>query len=100
MTAMMRRDPEGIEIQTLNHMVDLAGARLLEIGAGDGRMIWQYAASAAQVFGVDTSREQTAQALRDRPQSLAHKVHLVEAQGEALPFVDKAFDGAIFAWSF
>ena len=96
----MRQDPEEVEKKYLNRMVDLAGARILEIGAGDGRMIWQYAACAAQVFGVDPSREQTAKALCDRPQLLAGKVHLMAAEGEALPFVDHAFDGAIFAWSF
>lgn len=96
----MRRDPEEIEKRYLSQMAELTGARVLEIGCGDGRLIWQYATSTSKVFGVDPNCSRIAEAARSRPKSIAGKVHLSVAEGEALSFVDKSFDGAIFAWSF
>jgi ubiquinone/menaquinone biosynthesis C-methylase UbiE len=95
----MRLDPEGIERSYLHQMGELSDARVLEVGSGDGRSIWQYAAATANVVGVDPDIATISEAVRDYPAPIADKAHFAVAQCEALPFVDKAFDGAIFAWS-
>jgi len=49
----MERDPEEVEIRILHEYADLAGTRVLEIGCGEGRLVWRYAATARQVGGLD-----------------------------------------------
>jgi cyclopropane fatty-acyl-phospholipid synthase-like methyltransferase len=44
----VRTDPEGNETDTLFDLVDLGGAHVLEIGAGDGRLTWRYAHRASR----------------------------------------------------
>ena len=95
----MRLDPEGIERGYLHQMGALTDARVLEVGSGDGRSIWQYAAAASNVVGVDPDYARIAGAVRARPESLAGKTHFAVAQCETLPFIDKSLEGAIFAWS-
>src|SRR3989304_1085421 len=63
-------DPEGHEAATLASVLELTGARVLEIGAGDGRLTWQYAARAHSVIGTDTDAESVAYLMEDRPPGL------------------------------
>ena len=49
-------DPEGNETRVIHELVDFAGQRVLEIGCGDGRLIWRYADSAATVLGLIRSK--------------------------------------------
>ena len=95
----MRLDPEGIERSYLHQMGELTNARVLEVGSGDGRSVWQYAAAASSVVGMDPQYTRISDAVRNRPESTGDKTHFAVAMCETLPFVDKAFDGAIFAWS-
>lgn len=93
------RDPEEIEARHLHDFADLAHARVLEIGCGDGRLTWRYAASAGRVVGVDPDAERLALALRDFPPGLRPTVALARSQAEALPFPGETFDLAILTWS-
>lgn len=94
-----QRDPEGIELKTLRDYADLADARVLEIGCGDGRLVWQYAASPRQVVGVDPGAESLATALANRPSELRPSVYFSQAEAEMLPFAHECFDLAMFTWS-
>jgi ubiquinone/menaquinone biosynthesis C-methylase UbiE len=95
----MRQDPEGTERQYLHGYAELAGARVLEIGTGDGRLLRRYQASAASVVAIDTRVERLNDARRHHADTLAGNVDFAASMGEALPFADRVFDGAIFAWS-
>ena len=92
-------DPEGFEPAVLAAVPELSGARVLEIGAGDGRMTWQYAARARSVIGVDPDGEALAYLWEDLPPGLHGRVVPVRAASEDLPFSSESFDAALLAWS-
>ncbi len=95
----VQRDPHDIETRYLRDFLEMKGARVLEIGCGDGRLTWRYAASAAQVVALDASDWGLAQALQDRPPALRSQVYFIQARAERLPFPGEMFDRAILAWS-
>jgi ubiquinone/menaquinone biosynthesis C-methylase UbiE len=93
------KDPEQNETKHLNKFVDFAGRRVLEIGCGEGRLTWRYAAASLSTLGVDPDKDAVRVAMYDRPANLANKVHFASAQAEQLPFHKETFDIAILAWS-
>jgi len=91
-------DPEQLEYETLHSLVKFQDARVLEIGAGDGRTILHYAGEAARVVGVDSDPYELHAAHADYLKG--HRtVTLAEAQAESLPFPDGSFDLVVFSWS-
>ena len=95
----MQRDPEAIETAYLHTMADLHGARVLEVGCGDGRLTWRYAGTTQHVIGIDSNREHLAVARRSCPPVLGARVAFVQATALALPLRAGLFDGAVLAWS-
>ncbi|MGH2626626.1 MAG: class I SAM-dependent methyltransferase [Anaerolineales bacterium] len=95
----VRRDPERSEIRTLQRRLPLAGARVLEIGCGDGRLTRRLAGVARAVEALDPDPEGVAQARRLLPARLSGKVRLHVASGERLPFGGGSFPVAITSWS-
>ena len=54
----LREDPEQNEDRALARLVPtFAGLRVIEIGAGDGRVTRKYAAAAASVIAIDPKAE-------------------------------------------
>jgi ubiquinone/menaquinone biosynthesis C-methylase UbiE len=92
-------DPEGNERRALEQAACVRGARVVEIGCGDGRSIFRYAAEAASVVGIDPLQENVAAVVRQRPPALGGRVSPVRADAAALPLRSTAFDVALFAWS-
>ena len=95
----MQRDPEAVETAYLRNMINANDAHVLELGCGDGRLTWRYAATARQVVGIDSSSEHLAVARRSCPPALGARVAFVQATALALPFRAELFDGAMLAWS-
>jgi ubiquinone/menaquinone biosynthesis C-methylase UbiE len=95
----LQKDPEGNERKILHKFVDCAGKRVLEIGCGEGRLTWKYAASARQVIGIDPDRDSLRVAIIDRPSDLQKRALFSQASSLYLPFSKENFDTAIFAWS-
>ena len=95
----MRRDPEGIEVQYVHDYGDLGGARVLEIGVGDGRLARRYQDAVASIAGIDPKLDRVVEARRLHAGTDSAKVDFAAAMAEALPFAGNVFDGAIFAWS-
>jgi ubiquinone/menaquinone biosynthesis C-methylase UbiE len=93
------KDPEQNETKQLRRFVDFAGKHVLEIGCGEGRLTWRYAALADQVIGIDPDRDALRVAGVDRSSDLEDKVTFVNAQAEHLPFHKEKFDIAVLAWS-
>ena len=94
----LQRDPERTEIRTLHRFADFAGRRVLEIGCGDGRLIWLYGAAAHFVAGIDLDADDLRVATIERPSDLP--AAFARADSARLPFRTEAFDMAILAWSF
>ena len=95
----LRRDPENIETKQLHDYIGFAGARVVEIGSGDGRMTWRFANSADYVVGVEPDPTRISDQMRTIPYDYLGQVSFVRATAENLPFPDQSFDHALFAWS-
>ena len=93
------RDPEGIEIEVLNRTGAIDGRNVLEIGCGDGRLIWRYADVATSAVGVDLDAESVAVAATMRPEAVKTPATFMLAGAETLPFSDAAFECVILGWS-
>ena len=87
---MIQLDPAGAEPQAILAAADLSGARVLEIGAGDGRLTFRYADRARYVVAVDNG------ATGFRPTANAA---FASASAVALPFRNMTFDIVLLASS-
>jgi cyclopropane fatty-acyl-phospholipid synthase-like methyltransferase len=98
-------DFEENEVRALSELTgSLAGQRILEIGCGDGRLTWRYAAQAAHVVAIDPNPERIARAQQDLPSDLNdrvtfHAVGLQEFAAQDSPEVRQPFDLVLLAYS-
>ena len=92
-------DSEGSELRALHQAACFEAARVLEIGAGDGRLSFRYAEEAAQVIGVDLAADVVHKASRSRPLELAGRLRFHRADARYLPFRGGTFDIALLGWS-
>ena len=93
------RDPEGNETDWIHEFVDFRDKRVLEVGAGQGRLTWRFADAARWTVGIDPEPESLYFAPRECPPDLRAKVAWALAEAEHLPFPREAFDAAVLAWS-
>lgn len=90
------------ERETLSSLIDFARLRVLEIGVGDGRLTWPFAAPARRWVAVDPDADEVraaAEALARAQPKLRKRVRLALADARRLPFADGAFDLAFFSYS-
>jgi 2-polyprenyl-3-methyl-5-hydroxy-6-metoxy-1,4-benzoquinol methylase len=92
-------DPHGAELEALAQLVDFSGLRVLEIGCGDGRLTWLYAASTEEVLGIDPDREAIAAARASTPPALRERVRFDVASPVERDVPRGQFDLAFFSWS-
>ncbi len=95
----MQRDPEGFEQKTLQAFADFKGRRVLEVGCGEGRLTFKYAAASSLTVGFDPDHDALRIARADSPHDLQKHVHFAEASASHIPFSKETFDIAILAWS-
>jgi ubiquinone/menaquinone biosynthesis C-methylase UbiE len=86
-------DPARVMPRAILGAVDFCDARVLEVGAGDGRLTFQYAAVAGSVVGIDT-KEPDIRAASQRPGAA-----FLCASATALPFSDERFGVVLLASS-
>jgi tRNA A58 N-methylase Trm61 len=95
-------DSERNEIPALLEFTgDLEGKRVFEIGAGDGRLTWRYAANAGEVVGIDPNPDRVARAQKDMPKDLRDRVTILDTTLEAYQRDSQGslFDVALMSWS-
>lgn len=90
------------ELEALRGLIDFARLRVLEIGAGDGRLTWPFAGKARRWVALDPDADELRQAVRDRRDArprVRERVQLTLGDARRLPFPDGAFDLAFFTYS-
>ena len=92
-------DPDHIEITAIRALVGVAGCRVVEIGCGDGRITFEYAASARSVLAFDSDEEAIRTARTDTPAELRSKVRFEIADAAQIELPTGEFDLALFSWS-
>ena len=90
-------DRQDLEPRMLFAAAGFEGARVLEIGSGNGRLSFLLAAKARQIFGIDPKHDDLRAALTSCPEALRQKVRFARASSVTLPFRDAEFDIAVFA---
>jgi 2-polyprenyl-3-methyl-5-hydroxy-6-metoxy-1,4-benzoquinol methylase len=96
----IRTDPEGEETEALFDLVDIDSARVLEVGAGDGRLTWRYADRAAHVTAVEPFAESARRAAdRLREGSLPVEFRNTAFEDFAAGTDPNVFDVALLSWS-
>ena len=94
-----RRDPERTEVRVVQRHVPLAGARILEIGCGDGRLTRRVAGVARTMVAIDPNASLICQAKQLTPDSLRKKVQYRTGRAENLQRPDQSFEVAVLSWS-
>ena len=92
-------DVFGDETAALAEVADLRGLRVLEVGAGEGRLTWRFAGETASVFAIDADEERIAQAREELPAELAERVRLEVMDAVELEIPKQSFDIALLSWS-
>ena len=92
-------DPEGAHLAALRRLGDFRGRRVLELGAGEGRLTVGIAQDAASVLAFDPDREAVGRAKRSLPGELAERVAYRVASGKAIELQPASFDLVVFSWS-
>jgi 2-polyprenyl-3-methyl-5-hydroxy-6-metoxy-1,4-benzoquinol methylase len=96
----IRIDPEQVELRALRSAASWRGARVLEIGSGDGRLTRRLAWLGAQVIAIDSDRNAIRIARRTLPKSYAGQVrYAVGTAGRLDLWPARSFDIVVFAWS-
>jgi ubiquinone/menaquinone biosynthesis C-methylase UbiE len=95
----LQKDPEGFEKKLLRKYADFKAARVLEIGCGEGRLTWKYAAATALTLGFDPDHNALRVARADAHPDLRGRLHFMQASASAIPCPKENFDIAVLAWS-
>jgi len=95
----LQKDPENAEQKRLLDFADFADAHVLEVGSGEGRLTWKYAAASKRTVGLDPDHDALRVARADCPAELRPRVTWTGASATHLPFAKETFDLAVLAWS-
>ena len=78
---------------------DLRDTRILELGAGDGRLTFQYASQSMSVIGIDTTELDIRSAVVTPRMEIHGPVQFLCASATALPFSAEQFEIVLLASS-
>lgn len=95
----VRRDPEGTEVRMLLKRTPLSGARVVEIGCGDGRLTRRLARVVRSVVGIDPDPAQIDVARRLTPPHFKEKMRFEVGSGASLRFADQSAPVVLLSWS-
>ncbi|HEV2282000.1 MAG TPA: class I SAM-dependent methyltransferase [bacterium] len=94
-----RRDPERTVIRTLARRAPLQGARVIDIGCGEGRLTRQIAGVARSVYAVDPDAAVLARAIRLTAPRLRKRILYRPGTAERPGVAGRRFDVAVFSGS-
>ena len=89
----------GREVPLIRRIIDLRGKRVLEIGAGDGRLTLQYASLASSVVAVEPDTPSVALARRSAAAEGVSNVSFRVGTAQRVRLGGGVFDIALFSWS-
>ena len=93
-------DPEGEEIAALAELVpSLDGARVLEVGCGDGRLTCRYAHRTRAVVAFDQDEAAIATFRGAMPGTLRDRVDVRVGSVATIELPPQAFDVVLLSWS-
>ncbi len=92
-------DPEGAHLAGLRRLQDFTGARVCEVGCGDGRLTTGIAKDAAAVFAFDPDEARIAEARRSLPGELRGVVAYEAGSAREIEIPRAEFDLVVFSWS-
>ncbi len=92
-------DPEGSHLAALRRLAHFTGARVIEVGCGDGRLTLGIAERAASVLAFDPDEDAVARAQAALPAELADRVTYRVASAASIEIARSAFDVVVFSWS-
>ena len=95
-------DPKGLETRAMHDLIDFCGKDVFEIGCGDGRVTWRYAADAATVTAIDPDVAMVEAAQDALPEELRSTVFFRVADisdARAIDLPDGGYDVAVFSGS-
>jgi 2-polyprenyl-6-hydroxyphenyl methylase / 3-demethylubiquinone-9 3-methyltransferase len=95
----IRVDPEAREVAALRRAANWPGAKVLEVGCGDGRLTLRLAGLGAQVSAIDPNPSLIRNARRNLPKRYLRKVKYSVGNSGKLRFPPASFDIVVFAWS-
>ena len=95
----LQKDPEGFEKKIIHKYANFGNQRVLEIGCGEGRLTWKYAAASNLTVGIDPDQDALRIARADSPHDLHRHVQFTRASAMHIPFSKETFDITILAWS-
>jgi len=91
----LREDPEQHEDRALDRLIpSFTGLRVLEIGAGDGRITRKYATQAASIVAIDPKAEDIDVLRAELPGVDARAIGIHDLQMPA-----RSVDVVMFSWS-
>jgi ubiquinone/menaquinone biosynthesis C-methylase UbiE len=96
---MLQRDRDGREAAEIAAVVDVEGARIVEVGCGTGRLTAFLAARAQHVYAFDPDADSVAQATDSLPGELRDRVTFAVHDARALDVPRRRFDLAVCGWS-
>jgi ubiquinone/menaquinone biosynthesis C-methylase UbiE len=92
-------DPEGKEIEALRRVGNWVGARVLEIGCGDGRLTLRLACLGAKLVAFDPKPSLIRNARRNLPKRFAKQIKYYNGSAVKLKHPAESLDVVVFAWS-
>ena len=93
------KDPEGADAAALDALADLSGCRILEIGAGEGRLTWHLARTGSSVLAIDSDPASIDVARTAVPEEIAGRVGFKAVDALELDEPEGSFDAAFLSWS-
>lgn len=93
------RDPEQAETRLLHALINFADKDVLEVGAGDGRLTWRYAAATRSVLALDPAADCIARAKAATPPELRTTLTFQVGDITTTRLPQAEFDLAILSWS-
>ncbi|HKD42540.1 MAG TPA: class I SAM-dependent methyltransferase [Myxococcaceae bacterium] len=92
-------DPEGAHLAALRRLQDFTGARVIEVGCGDGRLTLGIAERAASVLAFDPDRAAVSRARAAASDELRERVRYEVASAIEVEVAAASFDIAVFSWA-